>query len=84
MNYTLKHNDLSVSYIPETCDLTVTVPGSDITWSWSSKPFLVLKDGTSLVLTDGVCESKTYNTAYYNGVRATYSSLRDSEGNLTP
>ena len=84
MNYTLKHNDLSVSYIPETCDLTVTVPGSDITWSWSSKPFLVLKDGTSLYLTDGVCESKTYNTAYYNGVRATYSSLRDSEGNLTP
>lgn len=84
MNYRIQTSHITVDYIPETCELTVTVPGSDITWSWSSKPLLVLADGTNVVLTDGVCESKTYDTAFYQGVRATYSSLPDVNGNITP
>ena len=84
MNYRIEASHLTLDYIPEACELTVTLQGTDISWSWSNKPFLVLSDKTTLILTDGDCESSVHDTGVSKGVRAVYKNLRDAEGKLYP
>ena len=62
MNYRIEASHLTLDYIPEACELTVTLQGTDISWSWSNKPFLALSDKTTLILTDGDCESSVHDT----------------------
>jgi hypothetical protein len=84
MSYTLKNGALTISYIPESASLTVTVEGSPVTWSWVNAPFIALSNDTSLCLTDGVCESHTVDTGVYQGVRAVYKDIPDGQGRVTP
>ena len=84
MNYRIEASHLTLDYVPEACELTVTLQGTDISWSWSNKPFLVLTDKTTLILTDGDCESSVHDTGVSKGVRAVYKNLRDAEGKLYP
>ena len=84
MNYRIEASHLTLDYTPETCALTVTVKGSDIQWSWHNVPFLVRADQTSLALTDGDCESHTFDRGTTRGVRAIHKNLRDSGGNPSP
>ena len=84
MNYRIEASHLTLDYVPEACELTVTLQGTDISWSWSNKPFLVLSDKTTLILTDGDCESSVHDTGVSKGVRAVYKNLRDAEGKLYP
>ena len=83
MNYRIEASHLTLDYVPEACELTVTLQGTDISWSWSNKPFLVLTDHTSLILTDGDCESAAFDRGTTRGVRALYKNIRDGEGNPT-
>ena len=84
MNYQIQAPHITLDYTPETCALTVTLNGTDITWSWSNKPFLALNDKTTLTITDGDCESVVHNTGVSKGVRAVYKNLRDAEGKIYP
>ncbi len=84
MSYVITSDSLRLDYTPESCSLTVTVAGSDRTWSWSSVPSLVLPGGDTLYFTSGVCESAVHNTGVAHGVRAVYRDLRDGEGKLYP
>ena len=84
MDYRIEASHLTLDYVPEACELTVTLQGTDISWSWSNKPFLVLSDKTTLILTDGDCESTVHDTGVSKGVRAVYKNLRDAEGKIYP
>ena len=76
MNYRIEASHLTLDYVPEACELTVTLQGTDISWSWSNKPFLVLSDKTTLILTDGDCESSVHDTGVSKGVRRVQESPR--------
>ena len=84
MSYTLKHKALTISYTPEVAALSVSVEGSPVTWYWATAPFLTLSNDKKLILTDGNCESTSHDTGVSHGVRATYSHLRDDDGNEYP
>lgn len=83
MRYQIQAKGITLEYTPETSALTVTVHGSDIAWSWNSRPFLVRKDQTALMLTDSICESHAIDMGTSRGVRTLYKDIRDGEGNPT-
>ncbi len=84
MRYNIESDLLKLDYTPETSALTVTVSGSDVTWSWADQPFLVLTDETSLSFADAHCESRAHNTGTSKDIRATYTQFRDGEGKVYP
>ena len=84
MDYRLCTQQIDLTYSPEASALTVLVAGSDVTWSWTGDPFLVLAGGKTLTFSSAACESLTYNTGVSQGVRAVYSSFTDGEGNSYP
>ena len=84
MDYRLCTQQIDLTYSPEASALTVLVAGSDVTWSWTGDPFLVLAGGKTLTFSSAACESLTYNTGVSQGVRAVYSAFTDGEGNSYP
>lgn len=84
MTYQLRSAGFDLVYTPETSALTVTVQGSDRTWSWANQPFMVLSNGKDLSFADASCESCEYATGVDRGVRATFTGFTDGEGNTYP
>ena len=83
MRYLMESKHVKLDYTPETSALTVTVTGSEQTWSWANQPFLGLPD-KGLSFADARCESFEYNTGVSRGVRAVYSDFKDGAGNTYP
>jgi len=83
MRYLMEAKHIKLDYTPETSALTVTVAGSEQTWSWANQPFLCLPD-KALSFADARCESFEYNTGVSRGMRAVYSDFKDGAGNTYP
>ncbi|MBR5880424.1 MAG: hypothetical protein IKZ16_01950 [Clostridia bacterium] len=81
MQYLIQNDKLCVSYDPEAPALRVSVPGSDIAWSWGSTGYVRLGDGRVLDFAQAECKSSTWNMGVLQGVRADYSGFCDAEGN---
>ncbi len=84
MQYLIETKHIKLVYDPEAISLTVHVAGSDIAWSWADGGKLRLGNGTELLLCAGTCKSRACKRGRIDGVQATYTDLRDAQGNAYP
>lgn len=84
MRYQMQFDKLSLDYCPETLDLTVSVAGSDVTWSWTGGASLSLATGQWLHFAAATCESREHVTGVARGVKAVYTALTDEAGKEYP
>ncbi len=80
MQYLIQNDKLCVTYDPEALTLCVSVPGSDIVWSWGSTGYVRLGGGRVLDFASAECQSREWNMGVMQGVRARYSGFCDVDG----
>ncbi len=83
MQYLIQNDKLCVKYDPEALTLEVSVPGSDISWSWGSAGYVALGDGRVLDFARAECQSREWSKGVLQGVRAGYSGFCDAQGGKT-
>ncbi len=83
MSYTIRQDNLTLVYTPETSALTVTLEGQPVAWSWSNVPYIVVGE-KALTFTNADCESAAYTTGVSQDVRAVYTNFKDETGKVYP
>lgn len=84
MKYQIVTRKLQLEYDPEILALTVRVLGSDEVWTWSDGGVLRLGNGAEVSLGAAQCQSRACKRGRLDGVQATYTGLRDAQGNAYP
>ena len=84
MQYLIESKNIRIEYAPERIALAVHVSGSEIVWQWADGGKLRLGDGTELLFSSGECQSCACKRGRVDGVKATYTNLRDAQGKMYP
>ena len=84
MQYPVESKRIKLLYDPEALALQVHVEGSEVVWQWADGGKLRLGDGNELLLCHAKCQSRACKRGRIEGVQATYTDLRDAQGNVYP